>query len=95
MKIIEMTTEEAINVLKESKGKVVMVAMQDLEHEEDMGSFFPHLKSECENIIGEAKTIVLSTDHFIRQLDLFTEKQLDLRNIQAIGYRKIILMKYW
>ena len=88
-----MTTEEAIEVLKESKGKVVMVAMQDLEREEDMGAYYPHLKFDCEKIIGEAKTVVLSTDDFIRQLDLFTEKQLDLRNIQAIGYRKIILMK--
>lgn len=93
MKYIEVTKQEAIDILKNSKGDKVMIAVQDLEHDEEVNSFCPHLKSECENLIGEAKTIAAITDDFVKQLDLFTERQLDLRNIQAIGYRKVILLR--
>lgn len=92
MKYIEVTKKEAIDILKKSKGDKVMIAIQDMGHD-DVGMFCPHLKSECENMIYEAETIASMSDDFIKQLDLFSEKQLDLMNIKSIGYRKIILLK--
>ena len=93
MKYFEVTKAEAIDILKKSKGDKIMIAIQDLEHDDGVGIFCPHLKSECESMIFEAKTIASMSDDFIKQLDLFTEKQLDLRNIQSIGYRKIVIMR--
>lgn len=34
MRYVEMTTDEAIEVLKKSKGKKVLVAIQDLNNDE-------------------------------------------------------------
>lgn len=93
MKIVEMTIEEAIEVLKESKGKVVMVAIQDLEHEKDVVTFSPRLKTDCEVMIKNSESIASICDDFIRQLKVYTEKQLDIANIQPRGYEKTILLK--
>lgn len=92
MQYIEMTVEEAIKVLQKSKGKKVLVAIQNLEND-NVTPFFPKLKSDCFLMIKEAETISSANDEFVRQLRLFTEKQRDLLNIDKIGLQKIILLK--
>lgn len=92
MKYLEMTTEEAINYLKKSPSKVVMVAVKDLESDED-AVFFRKLKTDCEKMIADAQTVVSVCDHFISQMNLFTEKQRDIQNIEPHGIQKTILLK--
>lgn len=92
MRYIEMTIDEAIDVLKKSKGKKVLVAIQDLEKDEP-ALFSPKLKSDCLIMIEQAKTISSVCDDFVEQLRLFTEKQLDLRNIRPEGLQQTILLK--
>ena len=92
MKYIEMTTDEAIEVLKKSKGRKVLVAIQDLQNDEPV-SFFPKLKSDCFLMIKEAETISSACDDFVKQLRLFSEKQRDLMNIIPEGIQKSILLK--
>lgn len=92
MNYIEMTTEEAIEFLKKSKGKKVLVATQDLESDEP-ALFCPYLKQDCFNMINEAETVASLCDDFVKQLRIFTEKQKDLRNIRMVGMQKTILLK--
>lgn len=92
MKYIEMSVDEAIEILQKSKGKRVMVAIRDLEHNDD-AMFFPKLKAECEDMIGRAETISSMCDDFVKQLRLYTEKQKDIVNIRNVGYQQIILLK--
>ena len=91
MRYFEMTTEEAIEVLRNSKGKKVLVAIQDLESDEP-ALFYQRLKAECESIIAEAKTVSSMCDGFVKQLNAFTEKQ-NIYNIEPHGYQKTILLK--
>lgn len=92
MNYVEMTTDEAIEVLRKSKGKKVLVAIKDLENDED-AVFYQKLKSDCEIMIKEAQTISSLCDDFVKQLRIFTEKQKDLRNIRMVGMQKTILLK--
>lgn len=93
MKVIEIESEKAIELLQKSKGKKVLVAIQDLENDEDMIPFSPILKKECESMITDAETLISIADDFVKQLRLFTEKQNNLENIRAVGYQQIILLK--
>lgn len=92
MKVIELTSEEAIELLQNSKGKKVLVAIQDLQCD-DIVPFSPIMKKECEAMIYNAETLISTADDFVKQLKLFTEKQRDLENIRAVGYQQIILLK--
>ncbi len=92
MRYVEMTTDEAIEVLKKSKGKKVLVAIQDLNNDEPV-FFYPKLKSDCIVMIEEAETISSVSDDFVRQLRLFSEKQRDLINIIPKGLQKTILLR--
>ena len=92
MNYVEMTVEEAIEVLRKSKGKKVLVAIKDLERDED-AIFYQKLKSDCEAMIQEAKTVSSACDDLVKQLDIFTEKQLDLFNLKPHGFQKTILLK--
>ena len=92
MQYVEMTTEEAIEMLKKSKGKKVLVAVQDLKMEEP-ALFYPKAKSDCLLMIREAETIASACDDFVRQLRLFSEKQRDLINVIPEGLQKTILLK--
>jgi hypothetical protein len=93
MNYVEMTTEEAIEVLRKSKGKKVLVAIKDLENDDDDAIFYQKLKSDCEIMIQEAQTVSSMCDDFVKKLDLFTEKQRDLFNIKPIGLKKTILLR--
>ena len=88
---IELTTEEAIEMLKKSKGKKVMIAVCDLE-KENVEKFFVRLKTECVELINTAETIASLYDDYIKQLHLFSEKQ-NLQNIEKRGKQNIILLK--
>jgi hypothetical protein len=91
MNYVEMTTEEAIKLLRKSKGKKVLVAIKDLESDEE--AIFHHkLKSDCEILIKEAKTVSSMCDDFVKQLKCFTEKQ-DIYDIKPKGVQKIMLLK--
>lgn len=92
MRYVEMTTDEAIEVLKKSKGKKVLVAIQDLSNDEP-ALFYPKLKSDCMVMIQEAETISSACDDFVRQLRLFSEKQRDLMDIIPEGLQKTILLR--
>lgn len=94
MEISEETIESAIELLRKSKGKKALVAIQDLEdQDDDVVAFYPKLKSECEEIINEAATIASVCDGFVHKLNTFTEKQRDLLDIQPKGKQSTILLK--
>ena len=92
MEYIEVTTEEAIKILRKCKNKTVRIAISNLEKDEP-SIFFPRVKCECEKMIEEAETIASVCDDFIKQLRLFSEKQLDISNIVPKGNQKIILLR--
>lgn len=92
MRYVEMSTEEAIEVLKKSKGKKVLVAVQDLENDEP-ALFYPRAKTDCMLMIKEAETIASACDDFVKQLKLFSEKQRDLINVMPKGSEKTILFR--
>ncbi len=92
MQYVEMTTDEAIEMLKKSKGKKVLVAVQDLRTEET-ALFYARNKMECLPMIKEAETIASACNDFVKQLRLFTQKQRDLINIIPEGVQKTILLK--
>ena len=91
MKYVEMTTDEAIEVLKKSKGKKVLVAIQDLEKDESP-MFCPRLKADCVSLFENAETTISVCDDFVKQLRLFTEQQRDIMNIEPHGIQKTILI---
>lgn len=92
MRYVEMTTDEAIEMLQKAKGQKVLVAIQDLKAEEP-ALFYPQAKSDCLLMIKEAETISSACDDFVRQLRLFSEKQRDLMNIVPEGLQRTILLK--
>lgn len=94
MHYIEMTIEEANEYYKGTSGKTVLVAVQDLErNEEQILSFTKKNRSECENILMEAETIVRVCDDFVNQLRAFTKKQPNVREIIPKGRLNTILLK--
>lgn len=92
MQYVEMTTEEAIEVLKNAKGKKVLVAIQDLEKDESP-MFCPKLKMDCVSLFENAETTISVCDDFVKQLRLFTEQQRDIMNIEPHGIQKTILIR--
>lgn len=92
MRYVEMSTDEAIEMLKKSKGKKVLVAVQDLKTDE-AAFFYPKTKSDCLLMIKEAETIASACDNFVKQLKLFSEEQRDLMNIIPKGSQRTILLK--
>jgi len=92
MNYVEMTTDEAIEVLRKSKGKKVLVAIKDLENDDD-AILYQKLKSECEVMIKEARTVSSICDDFVKKLDLFTEKQRNFPDIKPNGLRQTILLR--
>lgn len=89
----EENIDDAIALLQESKGKKVMIAIQNLEEDDVNVAFVTKCKDECRKIIENAATVAVSKDNFLKQLSVFTEKQRDLRHIQPRGYLKTILLR--
>ena len=92
MRYVEMTTDEAIEMLKKSKGRKVLVAVQDLKTEEP-ALFYAKPKSDCLLMIKEAETIASACDDFVKQLRLFSEEQRDLLNLIPEGLQRTILLR--
>lgn len=88
---IEMTIEEAMK--KCNKNTKVLVAIQDLEKEDDEIVFVQKKKREYGSIFEDAKTVLSMCDDFIKELNVFTEKQPDIYNIRPHGLQKIVLLK--
>ena len=78
MRYIEMTIEEARKCDKNTK---VLVAVQNLEEEDIDIIFVPKRRNEYEQIFEDVKTVASLCDDFVKQLNLFTERQ-DIRNIK-------------
>lgn len=92
MQYVEMTIEEALKYNRGNKDKTVLVAVRDLETDE-VAPFVKKNKSDCENILMEAETIVRVCDDFVNQLRAFTEKQPNARDIIPKGRLSTILLK--
>lgn len=88
---VEMTIEEAMK--KCNKHTKVLVAIQDLEKEDDEIVFVQKKKREYGSIFEDAKTVLSMCDDFIKELNVFTEKQPDIYNIRPHGLQKIVLLK--
>ena len=88
---VEMTIEEAIK--KCNKNTKVLVAIQDLEKEDDEIVFVQKKKREYGSIFEDAETVLSMCDDFIKELNVFTEKQPDIYNIRPHGLQKIVLLK--
>lgn len=88
---VEMTIEEAMK--KCNKNTKVLVAIQDLEKEDDEIVFVQKKKREYDSIFEDAKTVLSMCDDFIKELNVFTEKQPDIYNIRPHGLQKIVLLK--
>ena len=87
----EMTVEEAMK--KCGRHEKVLVAVQNLEEEPEEDIVFTKKKrEEYKELFDNIKTVASIYDDFVRQLNLFTEKQ-DIYNIKPRGVRKIVLLK--
>lgn len=92
MAYMEITADKAVEFLKKSKGEIVLVAVYDFG-KNDVALFRPKFKSVCLSMIEEAETIgaICSDADFVRQLNLFSEKQ-DIHNIKNFGIQRVILL---
>ena len=90
MRYVEMTIEEAMK--RCNKNDKVLVAIKDLENDSDDGIFVRKARGEYESIFDDVKTVASLCDDFVKQLNLFTEKQ-NIYNIEPRGVQKIILLK--
>ena len=92
MKYVEMTIEEAMQCC--NKNQKVLVAVQDLEKNDDDVDliFVKKEKSEYPSIFEDVKTAISIHDDFVKQFNLFTEKQ-NIPNIKPRGFRRIVLME--
>lgn len=89
--LIEMTVDEAREILG-GQAKV-LVAVQNLEDENDVNTMFTQKKKdEYDKILSDVETVASMCDDFARQLRCFTVKQ-DLKNIKPKGVQKIVLLR--
>lgn len=90
MKYIEMSIEEAITRCK--KNTKILVAVQDLSDESVDIIFVQRKGSDCNDVFEDVKTVASLCNDFVKQLELFTEKQ-DIRNIKPYGLQRTVLLK--
>ena len=88
---IEMNTEQALKLL--GKKGTVLVAIHDLEQEDEVISFVKKTKAECAEVVKNAKTITRFCDDIINGLNCYSYKQPDIRNIIPVGKVKTILIR--
>lgn len=91
IRYIEFTIEETERFLKSLKTDKFLVAVQNLEDENDIQKFSKKLKSDCLKTIKESETIAKSFGEITDCLNLFSESQ-DLKNIKPKGILSIILI---
>ncbi len=90
MKYVEVTIEQALEMNKGNKNSKVLVAINNLE-EDEVVAFVRKTKSECENIIKDAQTLVHNCDDFMDSLMCYSHRQ-DIKSIQPIGVLSTILV---
>ena len=90
MKYVEMTIEEAMKCC--NKNAKVLVAVQNLEDDDCDIVFVKKRRDEYKTLFNDVKTVASACDDFVKQLNLFTEKQ-NIYNIEPRGFEKIIFIK--
>lgn len=90
MQYVEMSIEEAITRCK--KNTKILVAVQDLSDESVDIIFVQRKGSDCNDVFEDVKTVASLCNDFVKQLELFTEKQ-DIRNIKPYGLQRTVLLK--
>lgn len=91
MQYVEMTVEEAMK--KCNKNTKVLVAIQNLEENEDQDVVFVIKKrEEYKTMFDNVKTVASLYSDFVKQLNLFTEIQ-DIYNVKPQGLQKIVLLR--
>ena len=91
MRYIEMTIEEAMR--KCNKNTKVLVAVQNLEEDDDVDVIFVlKRREEYGKMFEDVKTAASFNNDFVQQLKLFTEIQ-DIYNISPKGFQKTVLLR--
>ena len=88
----EMTIDEARN--RCDKNTKVLVAIQNLESSDEDIIFVKKNRCEYNELFENIKTVSSLFDDYVKQLNLFTEKQ-DVYNVKPKGIQRIILLKEW
>lgn len=92
MKYVEVTIEQALEMNKGDKNSKVLVAINNLE-EDDVVAFVRKTRTECENIIKDAQTLVHNCDEFMDSLMCYSKRQEDIKSIRPVGVLSTILME--
>lgn len=92
MKYVEVTIEQALEMNKGDKNSKVLVAINNLE-EDDVVAFVRKTRTECENIIRDAQTLVHNCDEFMDSLMCYSKRQEDIKSIRPVGVLSTILME--
>lgn len=90
MQYVEMTVKEAKKRCK--KNAKVLVAIQDLEDKNLDVVFTSKKRGDYDELFEDVKTVASLCDDFVKQLNLFTEKQ-DIRNIRPYGVKKTVMLR--
>lgn len=85
-----MTVKEAKKRCK--KNAKVLVAIQDLEDENVDVVFTCKKRGDYDELFEDVKTVASLCDEFVKQLNLFTEKQ-DIKNIRPFGIQKTVILR--
>ena len=88
----EMTIDEARK--RWDKNTKVLVAIQNLESSDEDIIFVKKNRCEYNELFENIKTVSSLFDDYVKQLNLFTEKQ-DVYNVKPKGIQRIILLKEW
>lgn len=92
MKYVEVTIEQALEMNKGDKNSKVLVAINNLE-EDDVVAFVRKTRTECENIIRDAQTLVHNCDEFMDSLMCYSKRQENIKSIRPVGVLSTILME--
>lgn len=92
MKYVEVTIEQALEMNKGDKNSKVLVAINNLE-EDDVVAFVRKTRTECENIIRDAQTLVHNCDDFMDSLMCYSKRQENIKSIRPVGILSTILME--
>lgn len=84
MQYVEMSIEEALKIFKGDVSKTVLVAVKDLEKDDDIQPFEKVGISRCKRIIKSSSTIIGIDDDLLKQLLLYSSKQ-NIQSIKPIG----------
>lgn len=90
MQYVEMTVKEAKKRCK--KNAKVLVAIQDLEDENVDVVFTLKKRGDYDELFEDVKTVASLCDEFVKQLNLFTERQ-DVRDIRPYGIQKTVMLR--